>query len=178
MKTLHYQGLFIIFLFIIYSCKSNTNEYNNNSKPLYTSPVSLTINIDSTGIGRNKWIIDSNQNFKQIYLTATLTNNIAAEIRYYSMSCSWTGLFTTNSKHLTVDQNPCYQNWWFIDKIPSYGKKTYNLMILEPIESKEKELQLAFNFIRDDRMPSNDNIIDSLQKMDHLIWSDIKTLSN
>jgi hypothetical protein len=100
LKTLLCHILLAISILLASSSQSkksnNTVQDSFNDKP----PVKLSLTLDSINEDYEKYNVGNKKRLKWIYLKATLQNNTAGMIRYYSMSCSWTELFTTNSNAL------------------------------------------------------------------------------
>jgi len=88
------------------------------------------------------------------YVTATLENKAILSLRYYSWTCSWTGDFTTDNKNFEVIQNICFSNWYFIDTIPPFGKRTFPLVIRKINKQQTDSFRIGFTFIDPDVVPA------------------------
>jgi hypothetical protein len=169
------HGLLAASTLVTGSCKSKTSGPERQIS-LNIPPIMLSTKTDSITIGGPRMSTNDKRLVKQIHLMATLTNNTPGLIKYYSETCGWTMLFTTNSHSFFVDQNPCFQNWWFVDSIYPYRTKSYRLTLTTDPGNKENNVKLGFNFIRDIDVPNEQDVIDSIENRRHLVWSNPITL--
>ena len=171
------HSLLAVLILVSCSCKSKTSGHD--SQISFSIPaITLSTRTDSITMGKlpYTYTVTDDSFQKQIHLTATLTNNTAALIKYYSMTCSWPDLFTTNTHSFSVFKNLCFSNWWFVDTIYPHGTRSYHLTVATDTATKENKVKLGFNLIKDIDVPDTKYVIDSLQKMNHLIWSNPITL--
>jgi len=142
MRQFFRQSIVIFVLF----CSCSQKKENGKNTFLNAPPFYLKASIDST-VNCDSTIC--------YFVTATLENKAIINFRYYSWTCSWTQDFVTDNKDFEVIQNICFSNWYFIDTIPPFGKRTFPLIIRKIDKQQNNSFTIGFTFIDPNVVPAD-----------------------
>lgn len=158
--------ILVFVAFLLFSCTEEKKE-----EPISTLP-SCTFEIKASSFGKAKL---KNDTVNVLFLETTINNNTNDTLRFGSMSCSWSDIYTLSNPKLSLDVPECDKNSPIIIKvIPQTNAKTFFNVILGKIEkgSAEKlKAGLKLVEIKEDSDPGT--IFEKIHSFpaDSILWS-------
>lgn len=109
-----------------------------------------------------------------IWVMATLSNHSKETLRYFSTSCSWQELYTTDNKKLQLQTFDCNKNIPLILTLAPEKSTTVSIsfFVNPAIKTSERKFKIGFNLMKatDTQKPSDFDFKEAGKKK-NLIWS-------